>query len=481
MDIPFVLMGLLAGAGLLIPSLDVALRGRMQASVARYVAFAALLVAVGLVVGEAVTAGSVGFTAAAGVFRNDALGLFFSMVVLLVSILVVGASFDYMRGDPNESVFYALLLFTALGMVLLAFAVDLLMIFVAWELMSLPTYVLAGFHKRSPLSNEAAVKYFVLGALSSGILLYAISVMYGITGTTNLEEVVRVFAEPLGPLAPLSVLALTLFIAGFGLKLAAVPFHMWIPDTYQGAPPVVSTLLAAGTKKAGFVAAIRVFAVALVLFRVDWTTAFAVLAVLTMTVGNVAALMQRSMTRLLAYSSIAQAGYIMIGLAVAPASELGLVGVMFHTLTHAIMKSTAFIAVVAVGYRTLKYDLDSYNGLGRRMPYTALSLAVALLALTGVPPLNGFWSKLVLFTAAIDGQMAWLAVAGVLNSAFSLGYYAWIIKRMYMDEPRDIAPIGEPRTFVAVLIAATILIIATGVYPTPIFDFAQRAVLQLGG
>jgi proton-translocating NADH-quinone oxidoreductase chain N len=258
------------------------------------------------------------------------------------------------------------------------------------------------------------------------------------------------------------------------LKMSVVPFHMWIPDTYEGSPTTVSALLSAGTKKAGFVVAIRVFLVALPLFSVSWTMAFAVLAVLTMTLGNIAALTQRIFTRMLAYSSIAQAGYILIGLAVA--SPLGLAGALFHVLNHAVMQSAAFIAAAAVVHRTTRADLERYGGLWKKMPVTAFTLAVSLFALAGVPPLNGFWSKLILFTAAIEGGLVWLAVAGVLNSALSLGYYAWVVKRMYLDDAEDSIKVAEPVSFTLVLIIATVIIIATGLFPAIIYDFAEKAV-----
>jgi proton-translocating NADH-quinone oxidoreductase chain N len=418
-------------------------------------------------------------------FHEDPLSYFFALTVQIVSLLVMLSSRNYMWGDRNLAVYFSLLLFSTLGMVLLSFAADLLMIIVAWELMSIPTYVLAGLRKDNPFSNEASVKYFLLGAFSSGILLYAISLTYGLTGTTNLTAVLQALQASATHLDPLTLLALALFIAGFGLKMSVVPFHMWIPDAYEGAPTTISAFLSAGTKKAGFVVAIRVFVVALPFLSTNWTTAFAILALATMTLGNVAALTQRSLTRMLAYSSIAQAGYILIGFAVAtePAKTLALIGVLFHAFNHAIMQSSAFLAAAAVDRVTGRVSLDSFASLWRRMPITSFSLAVSLLALAGIPPLNGFWSKLVLFTAAIQGDMAWLALAGVLNSALSLGYYAWVIKRMYIDEPvgsMEQGKIEEPRVISGALLAATAIIIVVGVYPSLIYDLAKAAVLALG-
>jgi NADH-quinone oxidoreductase subunit N len=256
------------------------------------------------------------------------------------------------------------------------------------------------------------------------------------------------------------------------MKVAAVPFHMWIPDTYEGAPITVGAFLAAGTKGGGFAALLRVFAVGLIALRLDWSGTFAIIAILTMTLGNVAALMQRSFTRLLAYSSIAQAGYILIGLA-AP-NTLGISGALFHVLNNGVMKVAAFVAAAAVYSKLSTTSLDSYSGLGTRMPITAFTLTISLFALAGVPPLSGFMSKLVLFTAAVDDHLWWLALAGVLNSAFSMAYYGWIVKRMYFDEPPVTERLSEPKSLVGVLIVATITVVVIGVYPGPILAYLSQ-------
>lgn len=252
---------------------------------------------------------------------------------------------------------------------------------------------------------------------------------------------------------------------------------MWIPDAYEGAPTTITALLAAGTKAGGFAALLRVFVVALVFFKGDWSTIFAVVALLTMTLGNLGALMQKSFTRLLAYSSIAQSGYIMIGLA-AP-TMLGIEGALFHILNHSVMKSAAFLAAAAVLMKLSTTALNGYSGLGKRMPRTAFALSISLLALAGVPPLNGFMSKLVLFTAAVDSHLYWLALAGVLNSAFSLAYYGWVIKRMYLDEAPDMTPVKEPPLFVGVLALSAAIIVLIGVYPEPVLSMITRIVAGL--
>jgi len=412
-----------------------------------------------------------------GVLSIDSFSVYFAAVFVLVTLLIAVSSMYYMREDPNFDTYFGLLLLGTFGMMLVAFSVDLIALFLAWELMNVPSYVLTGIHKKDATSNEAAMKFFILSALSSALIIYAISLVFGITGTTNIYAVAQDMQTVLPALNPIALLAMMLFIAGFGMKVAAVPFHMWIPDAYEGAPITIGAFLAAGTKNGGFAALLRVFMVALIALRLDWSGTLAVIAILTMTLGNVAALMQKNLTRMLAYSSIAQAGYILIGLA-AP-SPLGIAGALFHILNHGVMKTAAFIAAAAVYSRLSTTSLDSYSGLGSKMPVTAFTLTITLFALAGVPPLSGFMSKLVLFTAAVDGNMWWLALAGVLNSAFSMAYYGWVVKRMYFDEPLTPGRLTEPAPLVAVLIVSTIIIILVGIYPGPILNYLLQVAHYL--
>ena len=404
-----------------------------------------------------------------GVLSIDSFSVYFTVVFLIITLLISVASFYYMRENKNISSYFGLLLFATFGMILVSLSVDLITLFLAWELMNIPTYVLTGIQKDDSVSNEAALKFFILSALSSALVVYAISLTFGITGSTNLYVVANGLGAALPKLHPLALLAMMLFVAGFGMKVGAVPFHMWIPDAYEGAPITIGAFLAAGTKNGGFAALFRIFAVSLIALRLDWSGTFAVIAILTMTLGNIAALMQKSFTRMLAYSSIAQAGYILIGLA-AP-SPLGIVGALFHVLNHGVMKTAAFLAAAAVFSRISTTSLDGYSGLAKRMPITAFTLTISLFALAGVPPLNGFMSKLVLFAAAMDGQLWWLALAGVLNSAFSMSYYGWVVKRMYFDDPPTQGRLSEPKAITSVLIIATILIVILGIYPGPVLSY----------
>jgi F420H2 dehydrogenase subunit N len=483
---PILVTIILGVVGLSIPVID-ALRKERGYNNRLYsgIAFGAIAISIGFIIfrvvsGEVLPA--VQFSQ--DVLANDMFGSFFAIALLIVSFMVTASSWDYMKGKSNPAAYYSLILLSSVGMVLIAYSTDLVMLFVSWELMSLPTYALAAFSKRDPISNEAAIKYFMFGALSSGILVLAIGLVYGITGTTNIGESIRALTSLDQSLIPIGLVATALFVAGFGFKMGLVPFHMWLPDAYEGSPTTISALLAAGTKKAGFAAAIRVVIIGMFALNLDWTVTLAVLAVFTMTLGNFGALIQKSLPRILAYSSIAQAGYILIGMAVAPYSDQALSGSLLHIFNHAIMKSTAFIAAAAVATALASYGLERYRGLGVRMPITAIALTISLLALAGVPPLNGFWSKLVIFGAAINSSAyvwwgPYLAIAGVLNSALSLGYYAWIIRKMYMENGPDMSRIKEPRAMLAVLIFGLVFMVVFGVWFSPLLEFATNSVPDL--
>jgi proton-translocating NADH-quinone oxidoreductase chain N len=483
---PIIITIVLGVVGLAIPVIDALKKERGHNNrVYSAIAFGALAICIGFVIfrvisGEVLPA--VAFSQ--DVLADDMLGSFFALALLIVSLMVTASSWNYMKGKANPAAYYSLILLSSVGMVLIAYSTDLLMLFVSWELMSLPTYALAAFSKRDPISNEAAIKYFMFGALSSGILVLAIGFVYGITGTTNIGESIRAMASLDPDLIPIGLIAIALFIAGFGFKMGLVPFHMWLPDAYEGSPTTIGALLAAGTKKAGFAAAIRVVVLGMFALNLDWTITLAVIAVFTMTLGNFGALIQKSLPRILAYSSIAQAGYILIGLAIAPYSDQALSGSLFHIFNHAIMKSTGFIAAAAVATALASYSLEKYRGLGIRMPLTSIALAISLLALAGVPPLNGFWSKLVIFGAAINSSAyiwwgPYLAIAGVLNSALSLGYYAWIIRKMYMEQGPDMSKIKEPRAILAVLLFGLVFMVAFGVWHAPLLEFATISVPDL--
>ena len=477
---PMVLVAILGTIGIGLPIISIARKETGSNSFYATIAIIALIASIGYVALQFATENVLPSALfSEDVLVDDAFGGFFAIAMLIVAIFTTVGSYNYMKDKNHPAVYYSLILLATIGMVLIAYATDLVMLFVAWELMSIPTYVLVGFIKKDPSSNEAAIKYFLFGALASAIIIYGISIAYGLTGSTNIGEVINGFAALDSSMLPLALLSIGLFIAGFGFKMGLVPFHMWLPDTYEGAPPTIAALLAAGTKKAGFAAAIRVIVLGAVALNLDWTFALGVIAVMTMTVGNIAAIMQKNLARILAYSSIGHAGYILIGLAIAPFSEVGLQASLFHIMNHAVMKGSAFIIVVGIVIALASSHLDKIKGLGRRMPITGLGLVIALLALAGVPPLNGFWSKLMLFGAAIDaGTLApwapWLAIAGVLNSALSLAYYGWIIRKMYFEGETE-KRISEPKSVIAVVVFSIIFMVGLGVYPDPLIQFSEMA------
>jgi len=477
---PLVIIAILGTVGVLLPIISIARKDKGSNSFYAVIAFTALIVSIGYVAYQFISDNvSPSALFSADVLVDDAFGGFFAIAMLIVAIFTTVGSFNYMRKKNYPAVYYSLILLSTIGMVLVAYSTDLVMLFVAWELMSIPTYVLVGFMKKNPSSNEAALKYFLFGALSSAIIVYGISLSYGLTGSTNIGEVIHGYATLDSSLLPLALLSVGMFIAGFGFKMGLVPFHQWLPDTYEGAPPTITTLLAAGTKKAGFAATIRIVVLGMVVLNLDWTLALGIIAVMTMTIGNIAAIMQKNLARMLAYSSVAHAGYILIGLAVSPYSPLGLQGSLYQILNHAVMKGAAFIAVTGIVTTLAVTNIDKLKGLGRRMPITALGLVISLFALAGVPPLAGFWSKLMLFGSALDASSTiwwapWLAIAGVLNSALSLAYYGWITRKMYFEGETE-KRIPEPKSIIAIMVFSIIFLVGFGVYPDPIIKLVEFA------
>ncbi len=408
----------------------------------------------------------------------DNYALFFHIVIAYAAALIVLLSMDYLQRSGGESgEFYALVLFSTSGMLLLASAGDLIVVFLALELMSLSLYVLAGLFTRRREAGEASMKYFLLGVFASAFLLYGIALVYGATGSTNLDRVAAgVVATPRDPLL---IAGLGLILVGFGFKISSVPFHMWAPDVYEGAPTSVTALIATGSKAAVFAALIRVGGAALRGVQADWTAVLWVLAALTMTVGNVVAIAQSNLKRMLAYSSIAHVGYMLVGLVAGGAAGAG--AVLFYLLAY------MFTTVGTFGVLTLcerageeAVHVRDYAGLARRHPLLAFTLALFLLSLIGIPPLAGFVGKVYLFGAAIRAGFVWLAVLAVLNSAVAAYYYLRVIVYMYMREA-DGEAAGLTPSFAGglALTVALIGIILLGVVPAPFVDLAQAAVAPL--
>lgn len=461
-----------------------------------YLTLVGLLAALGMVASSVLNA-----TTAIFFFDTisvDPLSQFFKAVFLIVSLLVVIASMSRYINDRGADEFYALLLFATVGMMVVASSIDLITLFVGFELASLATYALAAFDK-SRKNLEAAMKYFIFGSVSASLMLFGFSLLYGMAGTTRIADIA---SASIANFSPAIVVALIFVVAGFAFKMALVPFHMWAPDTYEGSPALVSAMLAAGSKKMGFVAAFRVLLIALIAIRLEWYLAFAILAAITMTLGNLAACWQNNVRRILAYSSIAQAGYIAIGFVVVgaaygaapvttfngiaiPADQLAIAGALLLILGHALMKTGAFVGAAQVASMVSKSssevdpdDISNYAGLARRAPITAFCMLIFMFALAGIPPTAGYIGKFVLFSSAIYSGLLWLAVLAILNSALSLFYYLRIISYMYLKEPAG-PKMPEPKGYVLALVLTLIAVVWIGVLPNGFIDWALQAAAVL--
>ena len=410
-----------------------------------------------------------------GMIVLDGYALFLQLVICYAAGLVVLLSIDYLRERGLESgEYYALLLFATVGMLLMAAAGDLIVVFLSLELMSLSLYVLAGYFRARLASGEAAMKYFLLGAFASAFFLYGIALVYGATGTTNLDRIGAATGRD-----SLLTIGFALLLVGFGFKISSVPFHMWAPDVYVGAPTSVTVLVATGSKTAAFAALIRVLVSAFRGGQPDSTALLWVLAVATMTVGNVVAIAQSNLKRMLAYSSVAHVGYMLVGLTAGGA--LGAGAVLFYLLVYMFTTVGAFGVVLLLERAAGEgVSLADYAGLARGHGVLALVLSLFLLSLVGIPPLGGFVGKFYLFGAAVRSGYVGLAVIGVLNSAVASYYYLRLIVYMYMREPEG-APPPSATSFAGGLALAVALagVIVLGVMPAPFIDLAQAAVTPL--
>ena len=411
----------------------------------------------------------------------DRYGLFFTLLFAVGSGLTLLMSMNYLeQTDIRTGDYYALILFSTVGMVLMATATDLIVIFLGLEVMSIAAYALAGISKGQLRSNEAALKYFLLGAFATGFLLFGIALLYGATASTALGPIAQAVGRAGVEQRPLVIAGMALLIVGFGFKVAAAPFHVWTPDVYEGAPTAVTAFMAVGIKAAAFAAFARVFMHTLAMLSADWSAVLWMLAVLTMTVGNVTALLQRNIKRMLAYSSIAHAGYVLVGMV--SGGELGGSAVLFYLIAYTLMTLGAFTVVIAIGRRgEPNENLDDYAGVGFRQPFLGVAMLVFMLSLAGIPPLAGFVAKFYIFSAAVKSGNIGLAVIGVLNSVVSVYYYVGVLVKMYMVEGGvEVArPSSRPYLFATLLltVAGTV---ALGLFPAGLFELARQSFLALG-
>ena len=420
----------------------------------------------------------VNVTASAGLLAIDGFATFFKLVFLLSAVMTVLMSGSYLRVEGVRAGEYCFLILCAtLGMMFMASGVDLITLFIGLETMAIAFYILAGFLKPSERSNEAAVKYFLLGAFSLGLLLYGMSLLYGATGTTSLNEIASTLAG--GERSLVLILALILIGAGMGFKIAAVPFHMWAPDVYEGAPTPVTAFLSVGSKAASFAMLLRIFFVGLPFLVSDWQALFWVLAAITMTVGNIAAITQTNTKRMLAYSSIAHAGYVLVG--VVAGTERGITATLVYLWVYLFMQLGAFAIISMLRRQDVVGDeLKDLSGLYFRKPFAAIAMLIFMLSLGGIPPTAGFMGKVWVFGAAIDQGFIWLAVIGVVNSAISLYYYYRVIVFMWLKEETLGSDIEMSPAMATVLGIAVVGSIFFGIFPDMLFDHAQTASEVLG-
>ena len=406
----------------------------------------------------------------------------FALVVKIAALLAVGivvlVADTYIRARTrHQGEFYALLVFSALAMCLLGSAVNLIMIFVVFDFLSIVSYILTGYLRDDRLSTEAGLKYFLYGAALSAAMLYGMSWLYGLTGATDLTDIGSVLLDSEAAVRPVVLPALVLLAAGFGFKVGAVPFHQWAPDAYEGAPTPVTAFISVGPKIAGFALILRVMLTMLPAelqsLDLDWQALLMALAAVTMTVGNLVAIWQQNVKRLLAYSSIAQAGYILIG--VVAASPRGVTAVLLYLFAYALTNLGAFAVVVAFSNQTGSDNIDDYAGLGRRAPGLAMLLLICLLSLGGIPPTAGFLGKLYLFSAAIERGLIWLAVVGVLNSVISLSYYWKVIRAMYLVPQRAEDRLTTSPTLTVALAITVVGVFLVGIFPTALLGMIESA------
>tara|TARA_Y100000588_G_scaffold269047_1_gene284335 strand:+ start:31 stop:1500 length:1470 start_codon:yes stop_codon:yes gene_type:complete len=440
----------------------------------------AALATVGATLAVVVSFAGLDVTASRGLLAIDGFAAFFKVVVLLSAALTLLMSSPYLKTEGIQAgEYYFLILCAALGMMFMSSGLDLITLFIGLETMAVSFYILAGFLKPNPRSNEAAVKYFLLGAFSLGVLLYGMSLLYGATGTTHLSGI----AAALGGASPslVVILGVVLVGAGMGFKIAAVPFHMWAPDVYEGAPTPVTAYLSVGSKAASFAMLIRIFIEGLPAVGAEWTMLFYALAVVTMTVGNIAALTQSNLKRMLAYSSIAHAGYLLMGVVVG--TERGVAAMLVYLGVYVFMQLGAF-AVITMMRRSdiIGEELKDLNGLSKRSPIVAFAMLFFMLSLGGIPPTAGFMGKVWLFGATIDAGFIWLAVIAVANSAVSLYYYLRVVVFMWINEEEGV---GSPLTIgPAMSVALGVALFGTvvfGVYPQFLFEHAEAAARSLDG
>ena len=415
-----------------------------------------------------------------GMFMADGFTFFFQWLFLLITGTSSLMSLKFnQREAMNRGEYYALLLFACSGMSLMAASADLVLTFLGLEILSVATYVLAGFKRNDDRSNEASLKYFLLGSFASAFLLYGIALTYGAAGSTK-YQVIRALAGLEGTNQMILMVGLGLLLVGFGFKVAAVPFHAWAPDVYEGAPTPVTAFMTVGPKAAGFAALVRILAEALPAMQPSWSMLLWVASILTMTVGNLVAVLQTNVKRMLAYSSIAHAGYILVGLVAH--NRAGYSAVLFYLVIYTVMNLGAFCIVLSLSRKgDLHVSLEDYSGLARKAPLAAAALSIFLVSLAGIPLTGGFMGKFYLFSAAVQQGYIGLAIIGVLNSVLSVFYYFRLMVVMYMKEAYEGQPDPDPINLpvMAMTLVAALGVLWLGLFPSPFLNLAANSTLTL--
>ncbi len=411
-----------------------------------------------------------------GMFVVDNYSVFFNLIFLFCTAMVLLMSDQYLKQEGvNYGEYYTLILFATVGMMLMASGADLLTIFLGLEIMSISLYVLAGYKRDNVRSNEASLKYFLLGAFATGFLLYGIAMLYGATGTTNIKGIAEFLSNNPALSNPMIVAGTSLLIVGLGFKVACVPFHKWAPDVYEGAATPVTAFMSAGPKAAALAAFMRIFLVSLPEIEPKWSIILWVLAVLTMSVGNLVAIAQTNIKRMLAYSSIAHAGYALIGIIVGGSS--GVSSLLFYMLAYSFMNLGAFAVIIVLGKKGEENsNIEDLSGLGYKHPVLAVTMCIFMFSLAGIPPLVGFMSKFYIFSSAIKSGFLVLTIIGVVNSVISVYYYLRVTVVMYMKKPiREFAPLSLSPFILLALLITIFGTIFLGIFPSKIIAFAQKS------
>ncbi len=423
----------------------------------------------------------------AGMYAVDTFSLFFKLIATLSGIIVTLISIDYLRSrTPYKGDFFTLFTFAILAMTLMASATNLLMIYLSIEFLSYTSYLLTGFLRNDKRSNEGAIKYFLYGAITSAVMLYGLSLFYGISGSMNLSELASVFAATSdNTVRAVGLVASALVLAGFGFKISLVPFHQWAPEAYEGAPTPVTAFLSVGPKAAGFALLLRLVLTALPALQNALIPLLGAISIATMTYGNLVAIQQTNIKRMLAYSSIAQAGYMLIGLVgvnlTGNSPFLGLNGVLIYLFAYLFTNLGAFICAIAIEDATGIVEIPDYAGLVRRSPYVAALLVYFFLSLAGIPPTAGFIGKFFVFAAALRTGFLFLAAVGVVNSIISVFYYFGVVRAAFFLEPKDSTPIRVSPVVTAALTVVGVVVLLIMVYPDPLYNVASMSLAMLGG